>query len=420
MAMTSRERLETTLSHEAPDRVCVGFGGTNVTGIAASAVSRLRKALLGDDDYKVKVVEPYQVLGEIDPELREALGIDVIGVMPRNTIFGFPNTGWKPFTLFDGTDVLVPGDFNVTAEPNGDLLIYPQGDTSVPPSGRMPRGGFYFDAICRQEPIDEESLDPADNTEDFALLTDDDVKWFADETEQACRGTDSGIILTIPGAGFGDIALVPAMWMKRTKGIREIEEWYISTVARRGYVEKVFEKQLEVALANLRLLVDALGDRVQAALVTGTDFGTQRGPFIGVQTYRELYKPYHKAVNDFIHENTSWKTFIHSCGSVVDFIPDFIDAGFDILNPVQCSAAGMDPKTLKREFGRDITFWGGGVDTQKTLPFGTPDDVYSEVRERIEILGEGGGFVFNAIHNIQANSPTENMLAMFRALRDSA
>jgi len=418
--MTSRQRLLATLNHEPVDRVCVDFGATAVTGIAASALDRLRKAVLGDRAYRVKVVEPYQMLGRIDDALREALGIDVVGVDAPTTIFGFENTGFKPFRLFDGTEVLVPRDFNTTTDDNGDLLIYPQGDTSVPPSGRMPKGGFYFDAIIRQQPIDEDKLDPADNLEEFAPLSEQDLQYYAEQARRLYEHTDCGIVLTLPGAGFGDIALVPAPWLKHPKGIRDVEEWYVSTVARRDYVYKVFQKQCEIALDNIRRLAQAVGDRVQVAFVTGTDFGTQRGPFISVQTYRDLYKPFHKAVNDLIHQVTPWKTFIHTCGGVFELIGEFIDAGFDILNPVQCSAAGMDPVRLKKEFGRQLVFWGGGVDTQKTLPFGTPHQVYNEVRQRIEIFNDGGGFVFNTIHNIQATTPSENVLAMFRAVRDSA
>ena len=156
----------------------------------------------------------------------------------------------------------------------------------------------------------------------------------------------------------------------------------------------------------------------RVAFVSGTDFGTQTSQFCSVRTYRDLYKPFHKAVNDRIHALTRWKTFMHSCGAILPLIPEFIDAGFDILNPVQCSAAGMEPRLLKREFGGQIVFWGGGVDTQKTLPFGTPDEVYREVRERIEIFAPGGGYVFNSTHNVQSNVPVENLLAMFRAVDD--
>jgi uroporphyrinogen-III decarboxylase len=139
----------------------------------------------------------------------------------------------------------------------------------------------------------------------------------------------------------------------------------------------------------------------------------QTGPMISPATYRDLYKPFHTRINNWIHGNTAWKTFIHSCGSVFDMIDEFIEAGFDILNPVQCSAAGMDPTRLKKTFGERITFWGGAVDTQKTLPFGTPDDIRKEVQERIRIFAPGGGFVLSSVHNIQPSIPLENILAFY-------
>lgn len=418
MTASSRERLNTTLNHMQPDRVCVDFGATPVTGIHVSALDKLRKAVLGDKDYMVKVFEPYQMLGEVDETLREALGIDVVNIGLPKTLFGFKNENWKPFTLFDGTNVLVPGNFNVTPDEKGGWYIYPEGDTTASPSGYMPKGGFFFDAICRQGPIIEENLDPANNLEEFGPLSREDITFLSQKSRDAA-GKGMGTILMVPGAAFGDIALVPAMWMKRTRGIRDVQEWYISTIARRDYVFTVFERQCEIALQNIERLINALGNDIQAAFLTGTDFGTQQGLFISVKAYQDLYKPFHKTINDYIHKNSEWKTFIHSCGSVYQLIPEFIDAGFDILNPVQCSAAGMDAKKLKAEFGKDIVFWGGGVDTQKTLPFGAPDDVYREVRERIRIFNQGGGFVFNAIHNIQSRVPVENILAMFRAIKDS-
>lgn len=416
--MNSRERLQRTLNREPADRVCVDFGATHVTGISVSTLSKVRKALLGEDDYRVKVIEPYQMLGEIDEQLTEALGIDVVGVLGPKTMFGFENKDWKPFTMFDGTEVLVPGNFNVTPDDKGGWYLYPEGDMSAAPSGHMPRDGYYFDTICRQEPIDEDKLDPADNLVEFGQLAREDIQPLVDLADKAVKA-DKGTILSAPGTGFGDIALVPAMWMKRTPGIRDVEEWYISTAARRDYVYKVFEGQCEIAMRNLKLLIDTLGDKIQVVFTTGTDFGTQRGLFISVQAYRDLFKPFHKAINDFIHANSNWKIFIHSCGAVKELIPDFIDAGFDILNPVQCSAAGMNARELKEEFGKDMVFWGGGVDTQKTLPFGTAEDVYNEVRERIEIFNNPTGMVFNTIHNIQAKAPVENVLAMFRAIQDS-
>ena len=137
-----------------------------------------------------------------------------------------------------------------------------------------------------------------------------------------------------------------------------------------------------------------------------------------LDSYREFYKPYHKRINDWVHANTKWKTFYHTCGSIVAFLQDFYEAGIDILNPVQCSAAGMDPRMLKEQWGDKFVFWGGGVDTQKTLPFGTPEEVYQEATERLEIFAQGGGYVDNPVHNIQSQTSAENMLAYFRAVQD--
>ncbi|KKK92686.1 hypothetical protein LCGC14_2700440, partial [marine sediment metagenome] len=218
------------------------------------------------------------------------------------------------------------------------------------------------------------------------------------------------------GTAFGDIALVPAPWLKDPKGIRDVEEWYVSTAMRFDYVYELFQRQCEIGLANLAKIYDAVGDRVSAIFVTGTDFGTQSGPFISCKSYGSLYQPFHRRVNDWIHEQTPWKTFIHSCGSIVALLDQIVDAGFDVLNPVQCSAAGMDPGVLKEKYGEKICFWGGGVDTQKTLPFGTPEEVRREVSERIRVFNSKGGFVFNTIHNIQGNTPIENLVAMFEAL----
>jgi uroporphyrinogen-III decarboxylase len=263
-------------------------------------------------------------------------------------------------------------------------------------------------------------MDPADNLEEFKLFAEEDLAFYRAKKNWFAERVQYGAILVIPGTAFGDIALVPAPFLREPKGVRDIAEWYVSTKIRRSYVRTIFEKQCEIALQNLEQLFAIFGDLVQVALVTGTDFGTQRGPFISVKDYRDLYMPFHQQVNDLIHRKTSWKPFIHSCGSVYQLIPSFIEAGFEVLNPVQCSAAEMDPLRLKREFGKDLTFWGGGVDTQKTMAFGTPEEVHREVSERIRIFNEDGGFVFDAIHNVQGNTPVENIEAMFRAIHDSA
>ena len=418
--MTSRERLQAALQHHQPDRVPVDFGATAITGMHVSIVHKLRQCLLGESDFRVKVIEPYQMLGEIDDALRHALGVDTVGVFPRKSILGTQAKDWKPFTMFDGTPCLVPGDFNVTPAPDGGWHMYAEGDTHFPPSGHMPKGGYFFDAVIRQHPIDEDHLNPADNLEEFGLLDQADMEHFRKRAEWLEKHNECASILSIPGSAFGDIALVPAPFLRDPKGIRDVQEWYMATAANRDYVYEVFDKQCAIALQNIQTLIDLFGNRVQGVVTTGTDFGTQRGLFISKDAYRDLYMPFHKKVNELIHGRSNWKVFIHTCGAVAELLPDFIEAGFDILNPVQCSATGMDPVMLKREFGKDLVFWGGGVDTQHTLAVGKPEDVYREVRERIAIFNQDGGFVFNAIHNLQGNTPVENVIAMFDAIRDSS
>jgi hypothetical protein len=382
-----------------------------------SSVYKLRQALaLDPPGTPVKVVEPYQMLGEIQPDLMDALGVDVIGLGSRSTMFGFPLDNWKPWTFFDGTPVLVPGDFNTLPEPNGDILMYPEGDRSAQPSGRMPAGGFYFDAIVRQYHFDDNQLDPADNLEEFQPISTDELAYYDAEANRLFTQTDKAILGNFGGTGFGDIALVPAIQLKDPRGIRDMEEWYMSTVTRRDYVWQVFEKQCEIGLENLQRIYERVGEKISVLYVSGADFGTQNGPFISLKAYRDLYQPFHKIINTWVHQHTGWKTFIHSCGSVVRLYPDFIEAGFDVFNPVQTSAAGMDPQTLADQFGDQITFWGGGVDTQHTLPFGTPEEIRDQVRQRMQIFGRGGGFVFNPIHNVQAGVPVGNLMALYAAV----
>jgi hypothetical protein len=411
----SRERFVATLSHKQPDRIPIDFGGTSVTGMHVSCVAALRDHY-GLEKRPVRVHEPFQMLGMLDDDLKVALGLDVEGVYPRGTMFGFPADKWKSWQ-FNGLEVLVPGDFNTTTDVNGDTLIYPLGDTTAPPSGRMPRGGYFFDCIIRQEPIDEEKLNPEDNMEEFGPISQEDIDHFVRSTQEA-SATGRGVIATFGGSAFGDIALVPAPFLKHPKGIRDVTEWYVSTVSRQDYIHKVYEHECAIAIKNLERIYAAVGDLVQAVFVCGTDFGTQTSAFCSVKTFRELYCPYYKQINNWIHSHTPWKTFKHSCGAVSKFIPSLIEAGFDILNPVQCSATGMEPEQLKANFGDQIVFWGGGVDTQRVLPFGTAAEVREQVLRRCEIFAPGGGFVFDSIHNVQARTPVENIVAMLDAVHE--
>jgi hypothetical protein len=309
-------------------------------------------------------------------------------------------------------------DFNTVYEPNGELRQWPENDRSVPPSAVMPAGGHFFDAIVRQEPIDESRLDPADNAEEFTPVADAELRHYAAEAGRLSSETDRAVFCSFGGLTFGDIAIVPGVGLTRPRGIRDVEEWYVSTATRPRYIHAVFERQADVALQNLERLYAAIGDRAAIIQTNGTDFGTQNGPFCSPATYRELYLPYQQRVNGWVHAHTPWRTFMHCCGAVVPLLDLIVEAGFDILNPVQCSARGMDPVDLKRRYGGRLVFWGGGVDTQKTLPFGTPQEVRDEVRQRIETFSPGGGFVFSSIHNVQAMTPVENLLAMFETVAE--
>ena len=414
--MTSKERVLTSLNHREPDAVPVDFGSTAVTGIHVNALAGLRDHY-GLEKRPVKVHEPYQMLGLVDEDLKEVMGIDVEGIPAPETLFGFRNEDWKPYRLDSGLEVLVSTHFRTTKAPNGDTLIYPRGDLSAPPSGRMPKDGFFFDTIVRQEPIDEARLDPEDNLEEFGPIGPRDLNYFASEAGRAGT-TGRAVMATFGGTAFGDIALVPAPFLKHPKGIRDIEEWYVSTVTRQDYIHRIFSRQAEVALRNLEKIRTVVGDRVDAVFVCGTDLGTQQSQFCSVDAFRKLYFPYYKMVNDWVHRKTNWKTFKHSCGAVEPLIESFIEAGFDILNPVQVTAAGMGASGLKKKYGDRIVFWGGGVDTQTTFAFGTPAEVRDQVLRRMEVLAPGGGFIFNAVHNIQATTPIANIVAMIDAVKE--
>jgi len=413
-AITGRMRVGAALGHRTPDQVPVDFGSTSVTGMHVSCVAALRRHY-GLEPGPVKVIDPGAMLGEIAEDLQAAIGADTEGIRGRVVRFGFPAADWKPWRLYDGLEVLVPGGFNVTVDERGDTLMHPQGDLTAPASARMPKGGYFFDSIVRQEPFEEESLRPEDNLEEYGPLAEEDLAhWERVARQAAARGR--AVMGNFGGTAFGDIALVPGVGLKHPKGIRDIAEWYISTRSRRDFVHQVFEGQCEIALANLERIAARAGDLVDAINVCGTDFGTQTSSFCSVATFRELWMPYYQRVNQWVHRNTRWKTFKHSCGAVAKFVPEFIEAGFDILNPVQCSAAGMDPGELKSRYGDRIVFWGGGVDTQQVLPFGTPQQVREQVLERCEIFARNGGFVFAAIHNVQAQTPVANIVAMIEAV----
>ncbi|MGC9353510.1 MAG: uroporphyrinogen decarboxylase family protein [Mariniphaga sp.] len=412
----SKEQLKKTLNHEQPDKVVIDFGSNAVTGIHVLVVEKLRE-YFGLEKHLVKVIEPYQMLGEIENDLLEAMGVDVIGLWPKNNMFGIAQENFRPFKTFWGQEILVPENFNTKINDNGDLLIFPEGDTTAPTSGKMPKSGYFFDAIVRQSPINESTLKAEDNLEEFSAVKNEDLTWWKQQTGRVEK-TGKGIVANFGGTALGDIALVPAMNLKYPKGIRDISEWYMSTLMRQDLLHEIFDRQTDIAVENFKKYYEVVGERIDAVFICGTDFGTQNSTFCSPETYDELYAPYYRKMNDWIHQNTGWKTFKHCCGAVEPFMRNFIDSGFDIINPVQINAAGMEPEHLKKEYGDSLVFWGGGVDTQKMLPYGKPGEVREQVLRMCDIFSENGGFVFNTVHNIQANVPIENVVAMLDALKE--
>ena len=415
--ITSKQQFDLTVKHIQPDRLVVDFGSTSVTGIHVLSIQKLRE-YYGLEQKLVKVVDPYQMLGEVDDELIAIMGVDTVAAKGKNNGLGFHNhEPYKKFLTPWGQKVLVPEQFNTTEAENGDIMIYPQGDTSATPSVRMPRSSFFFDAIIRQKPIVEEELDPTDNLEEYGLVSDDDLEYWKITTQKA-RATGRAVVAGLGGTALGDIAHVPGIKLKNPKGIRDITEWYMSILMRPDYIREIFDRQTEIALENFKRLHAVIGDNVDAVYICGTDFGTQDSTFCAPEQFDDLWLPYYQRVNNWVHENSNWLTFKHSCGAVEPFMKHFIKAGFDIINPVQVNAKGMDPVHLKKTYGKDLVFWGGGIDTQVTLPYATPQKVREEVLRLCDIFAKDGGFVFNTVHNIQANVPVENIVAMIDAIKE--
>jgi hypothetical protein len=416
MLESSRQNFLRTINHKQPDKVVVDFGSTGVTGIHVLIVEKLREHF-GLEKKPVKVIEPYQMLGEIDSELIKAMGIDVIGLFSAKNMFGVLMENWKVHKTLWGQEVLFPGGFNYTYNSNGDILMYPEGDTTVAPSGIMPKTGYFFDAIDRQKPIDDSTLKVEDNLEEFGHITEPELAYWRNQMS-LLRNNSKAVIASLGGTALGDIALVPAINLKNPKGIRGVEEWYISTLIREDFIKELYDRQTDIAIENLKLLYEVIGSKIDAVFTCGTDFGTQNSTFCSTETYDRIWLPYYKKVNDWIHQNTNWKTFKHSCGAVEPLMSHFIESGFDIINPVQINASGMDPRKLKEKYGDKLVFWGGGVDTQGAFAFGTPAQVKEQVKSQCDILNKDGGFVFNTVHNIQANVPFENVVAMLEALQE--
>lgn len=412
----SKERVWNALNHRGGTPVSVDFGATTVTGIHCRIVEQLRK-YYGLADKPVRIVDPFQMLGEVDEELQERMGVDLVPLFGQKNMFGIDESEVHEQVTPWGQKVLIAKGIDMIPDAEGDVYIYPEGDRSVSPSAVMPEGCYFINAIERQQPIDEALLSYQDNLEEYALLNESDLAYWKQAAGKAAA-TGKAVVAGFGGTALGDVAFIPAMGLKHPKGIRSVAEWYMSTLIRPDFVHALFEHQTDLAIRNYEMLWNTVGDQVDVVFTCGTDFGTQDSQFCSEDVFRELWLPYYKRLNDWIHTHTTWKIFKHSCGAVLPLIPAMIDSGFDILNPVQINAKDMDSKVLKEQFGDQLVFWGGGIDTQRVLAFGTKEEVRRQVMEQCEILGKDGGFVFNTVHNIQANVPVENVITMIETLNE--
>jgi uroporphyrinogen decarboxylase len=388
------------LDHRQPDRVPIDLGGTRQSGIAASTYHKLKQRL--GLSTPTRVFDVYQMLAEIERPMMERFGADVIGLQRPVVAFGIRNEDWKPWQLFDGTPVLVPGGFNPVADAQGDLTLFSPPLPLSPslPFARMPKGGFYFDRLDKYPGAAH--ADP--ETLQLPLLSQEECDHLHAQAEAYYQNTHLAIIA----------AMGPPYELFFGLGTGDFQSWMITLATEPEYVDALLTRIVDAWLENLRRFADAVGDRVQI-LQFNDDLGTQDAPFLSVRMFRERIFPHYKRGLDWVHRNTRMKVFMHNDGAIASLIPTLIEMGVDILNPVQTTAAGMDPARLKREFGDRLVFWGAACDCQHTLPFGTPEQVAQEVRESLRILGAGGGYVLASVHNIQANVPPENVIAMFDA-----
>ncbi len=417
--MNSRERFIETIHHRDPGGVVFDLGATKASGISASLLYKLRKAHGRDEP--VKVYDTFQMLGLIDEKDAEMFGIDVLGIWSDMTVFGYRNDRWRPWTLPDGTPALI-GEKAYISQKNNRLYMHPQGDPNAAPSGCLPlNGGHYFDYITRQEEYDEDHLNGyEDYREQLEIMTIDDatLDYYRKQAEYYYNNTDCGIVLNAEYGNFGATSMLMGGYAKRTPGIRAYSDFAAAQSLYPEYIEEIFDAWAKLCIRNLELLYQAVGDKVQAVFLCGTDFGAQHSPLMSKTMFEDLYVPAFQRTNGWVHEHTPWKTVYHSCGALLPLLNDMVACGIDCLNPIQISADGMDPAALKEKYGKNLTFWGGAVDGQTTMANGTPQDVEKQLHQNIEILQKDGGFVCCVVHNLQDNYSLDNVEKVFETVRE--
>ena len=367
--MNSRERMLTALRHQEPDRVPIDFGG-GPTGIEVGAYDPL-KALLGFRSQTKTFVRDHV---EVDEPILERFGVDT-----RYIRVGAPR-GYQPHVDPDNSYVDIWGT-----------------------RWKKPPSSFYFDMVGF--PIPEPTLDALKRYRWPDPRDPGRTDGLRERAKRLCEKTDYAVVLDVTGYGV----------FEQGWALRGFQDFLVDMAAEPRFAEALIQAVADYQIALYDHVLAEVGPYVHVVMVA-EDLGTQHAPMISLDTYRRLVKPAQKRVWQFIKTKTEARLFLHSCGSVRAFLPDLIELGVDILNPVQVAAKDMDPKALKAEFGKDLTFWGGGCDTQRVLTFGTPDEVEKEVRTRISELAPDGGFVFNQIHNIQPQVPPENVVRMFETV----
>ena len=394
--MTSRERIIEALNHREADRVPVDLGGMRSTGIHAMAYRRL-KEYMGLPDRPVKIFDVFQQLALVEEEVRRRVHSDVVELKRLDGGFNTRIDKWKEYDMFeDGGRYLLPDGFDSVTMPDGSRAIVREGRIVA----IMPKGGFYFDgkhfplADTHDRKAIDEAVRPGISDGEIAFLK-DQLRELKSSTDCAVMGTFGGNFLEAGHSYFG------------------YQEFMERMITDRPLVEYFLDRLLEKYTIELERYLFEVGGDIDLIQI-GDDYGTQENTQISPRIFRSLFKPRLKALCDFIHsKRPGLFIFLHSCGSVYPFIGDFIEAGVQVLNPVQTNAKNMDPVRLKQEFGKDIVFWGGGCDTQHVLPFGTVEAVEEDVKRRIDVLAPGGGFVFASIHNIQMEISPEKILRLY-------
>ena len=405
--MTSRERVLRAVNFQETDRVPIDLGAMKASSIGVRAYNQI-KARLGIRT-NTRIWDPKFMIASVEEEVMERFHVDVVPLDVSSAAHDArPDGEWIPKTLYPGAEGLLPPDTRIGVDSEGRWVLLAKDGN--PTYFRMPREGYYFDDISFNQPgmtIDPEAFRPATG------LTDEELRalqargtFLHNNTEYALLGWGGGVC-------FLGLSLITDRLSNVTMGLPS--EWLVMLITEKDTCHEMMDRSVEASIKCLKQLHDAVGDYCFAWGIAADDSGTQRSEFINPELWAEMIKTHYARLCAWIHRNTNWKTFMHSCGSIYHLIPHMIEAGVDILNPVQISAANMAPDKLKEEFGGKIVFWGGGCDTQHVLPTGTPEEIREHVREQVEIFKRGGGYVFTQVHNVQPNVPAENVIAMLDA-----